>query len=165
MTTLQAGQEVDDQCTKCKLLLAHTIVAMDGTTIVKVECNTCHSVHKYRGPKAKKKRIGAAKKAVAKVIPFEQLIAGKDLSQATRYKISTTFAQDEIIDHLKFGLGIVTHVLGDNKVEVEFIKGGVLHQPSVLNSHNQSSYVVYYYVHPHNVSSCLLFLSMLTIFL
>ncbi len=123
MAILKAGQEIDDQCTKCKLLLAHTIVAMDGESVLKVECNTCHSVHKYRGKKAKSTRAKTTKKTAVKVVPFEQLIAGKDLSRATRYKISTMLAQDEIIDHVKFGLGIVTHVLGDNKVEVEFSEG------------------------------------------
>ena len=123
MGTLNAGQEIDDQCTKCKLLLAHTIVAMDGESVLKVECNTCHSVHKYRGKKAKSSRAKSTKKTTVKVVPFEQLIAGKDLSRATRYKISMALAQDEIIDHAKFGLGIVTHVMGDNKVEVEFSEG------------------------------------------
>ena len=123
MSTLIAGQEVDDQCTKCKLLLAHTIVAMDGTNIIKVECKTCHSVHKYRGKKAKSTRAKAGTKKAIKVVPFEQLIAGKDLSCSTRYKLSTTLVRDEIIDHVKFGIGIVTRVLGDDKVEVEFSEG------------------------------------------
>ena len=70
MSTLIAGQEVDDQCTKCKLFLAHTIVAMDGTNIIKVECKTCHSVHKYRGKKAKSTRAKAGTKKAIKVVPF-----------------------------------------------------------------------------------------------
>ena len=120
MSTLQAGLEVDAQCTKCKLLLAHIIIAMDGTQIAKVECKTCHSVHKYRQKKAKK---SLTKKSSVKALAFDELISGKDLSRATRYKISTELAQDEIIDHVKFGLGIVTRILSDNKVEVEFSEG------------------------------------------
>ena len=43
-----AGDNIASHCTKCKLMLDHAIVAMDGEVIAKVKCKTCGSVHKYR---------------------------------------------------------------------------------------------------------------------
>ena len=45
---LSAGENIASYCTKCKLVIDHAIVAMDGETIAKVKCKTCGSAHKYR---------------------------------------------------------------------------------------------------------------------
>ena len=58
-----AGQNIASYCTKCKLGLDHTIVAMDGEVIAKVRCSTCGSRHKFRDPaEALKVRVPRAKK-------------------------------------------------------------------------------------------------------
>ena len=46
---VKVGGEVDSFCTKCQLVLAHTVHAVVGGRPVKVECNTCHGVHRYKG--------------------------------------------------------------------------------------------------------------------
>ena len=43
-----AGGLVATYCTKCKLDLGHTIMAMVGEKIVRVKCRTCGSEHNYR---------------------------------------------------------------------------------------------------------------------
>lgn len=45
---LHPGSDVDAMCTRCKALSGHIIVAMVGTTIVKVKCNTCGSEHRFK---------------------------------------------------------------------------------------------------------------------
>src|SRR6266511_3985193 len=45
---IKVGGEVDAFCTKCELTLAHTVHAVVSGKPVKVECNTCHGVHRYR---------------------------------------------------------------------------------------------------------------------
>ena len=47
---VKVGGEVDAFCTKCQLTLAHTVHAVVSGRPVKVECNTCHGVHRYRDP-------------------------------------------------------------------------------------------------------------------
>lgn len=70
MTTKKpkAGGEVDAYCTRCKLDLAHRVIAMVGETVKKVECKTCGSHHLYRKPKGE----DAAAKATGGVAPFRR---------------------------------------------------------------------------------------------
>lgn len=138
MTTLpnqiRTGGEIDAFCTKCNLNLAHTIIAMVGPKVEKVECNTCRSVHKYRGqqPLVKAQSFAAPKKASTAtkatktpgsrsrtVITWDEQLKGKDLSRAKKYSPKETFAVDEVVDHPTFGLGLVTAVRGD-KVDISF---------------------------------------------
>lgn len=44
----RVGGEVDAACTKCKMLLGHTILAMVGSRIARVRCNTCQGEHNFR---------------------------------------------------------------------------------------------------------------------
>ena len=51
-TTISAVNEVicsPGAWTSFELTLAHTVHAVVGGRPVKVECNTCHAVHRYRG--------------------------------------------------------------------------------------------------------------------
>lgn len=135
MTTLpssiRTGGEIDAFCTKCDLNLAHTIIAMVGPKVEKVQCNTCHATHKYRGlqPLVKAKSFAAPKKPSAlkaagssrsrTVVTWEERLAGKDVARAKRYSPRETFVLDEVVDHPTFGLGLVTEVRGD-KVDIAF---------------------------------------------
>ncbi|CAK7032016.1 MAG: hypothetical protein DELT_02830 [Desulfovibrio sp.] len=44
------GSIVESICGKCNDVMGHTIMAMVGNEIIKVECRVCKSVHKYRPP-------------------------------------------------------------------------------------------------------------------
>ncbi len=124
-TNPRVGGEVDAFCTKCELLLAHTILAMVGPKIVRVRCNTCMGEHAYRGqviPKgaAKPRASRAASAAPAKVvIGFEERLKEKDLTKARKYSPKESFAPEEVMNHPTFGYGIVTAVRGD-KIDVAF---------------------------------------------
>jgi len=132
----KAGDEVDSVCTKCKLLLAHTIIAMEVEKIAKVRCNTCNGVHAYRAPPtaseatAKKRRAeraaSVADNTKTKSTPseFETLTKGKDLSRAMKYSPQITLGMGDAIDHATFGLGVVTEVREGNKAHVAFKDGG-----------------------------------------
>jgi hypothetical protein len=132
----QAGDEVDSTCTKCKLLLAHTIVAMNGDRIAKVKCNTCGGVHAYRAPPspseatAKKRRaeraasVAAADKVKTTPSEFEAFTKGKDLSKAVKYSTKMQFGVGDAIDHATFGIGIVTELREGNKAQIAFRDGG-----------------------------------------
>jgi hypothetical protein len=136
MATVRVGGEVDALCTRCKLTLAHTVLAMVGEKIARVQCNTCGGAHAYRGaPSAsgatsKTRSAGASSTATrasrasataeARVtVSFEQRLAGRDLAGARRYNVRDAYALDEVIEHPTFGYGIVTAVRSD-KIDVVF---------------------------------------------
>jgi hypothetical protein len=123
----KVGGEVDSYCTKCELTLAHTIHAVVGGMPVKVECNTCHGVHKYRSsPGAKPVKTVGNRPAVARAkvekttISFEELLRERDLASATRYSPKARYKVDQVIEHPTFGLGFVSAVRDAGKIEVTF---------------------------------------------
>src|SRR5205085_2292266 len=124
-TNPRVGGEVDAFCTKCELLLAHTVLAMVGPKIIRVRCETCKAEHAYRGqviPKgaAKARAKRSASDAPAKVvIGFEERLKSVDLTKARAYSPKESFALEEVMNHPTFGYGIVNAVRGD-KVDVAF---------------------------------------------
>lgn len=133
MATHKVGGEVDSFCTRCKLTLAHTILAMVGPKIVRVRCNTCNGDHAYRGAPGATDRPTAAARASAAggtrasraekpekvVISFEEQLAGKDIANAPKYSPKDTYKVDQVIQHPTFGVGLVTAVRGD-KADIAF---------------------------------------------
>ncbi len=122
---IKAGGEVDAFCVKCDLTLAHTVHAVVSGKPVKVECNTCHAVHRYRAP------AGAAG-AVARTTPkkgreprekrvvtsFDDLLAARK-GAPIPYSPRHAFAEGDVVEHPTFGRGFVSGVRSD-KVEVTF---------------------------------------------
>ncbi len=132
-----AGDIIEANCTRCRSLMNHTIVAMVGEQVVKVECNTCHSVHKYREKSEKKSlsSVTAVRKAAAvqrapKQTPVQDegeewkfSCDGRDRSQALAYELKGSYKVNDLLDHPVFGLGVVKTVIGPNKMEVLFQNG------------------------------------------
>jgi hypothetical protein len=130
MTKPAVGKDVDSWCTKCKLMLAHTVEAMVGTKVTRVHCNTCGSQHAFRptppGKSAAGTKSAATKAREPKASPekqYEALLRGKDPSKARTYAPSERFAAAELIKHPTFGLGFVLLVKESNKIEVAFADG------------------------------------------
>jgi hypothetical protein len=124
------GKNVDSWCTKCKLMLAHTVEAAKGEKITKVHCNTCGAQHTYRpnppGKKASTAKSGRAAQAsreAAATADFATMLRGKDPAKARPYALSGRFQAAELIRHPSFGLGFVTAVKDQTKIEVAFADG------------------------------------------
>jgi hypothetical protein len=67
MSQLTVGKDVLSYCTKCKLNLGHTIVAMkDSKHIAKVKCNTCLTIHAYKDPSTSSQNKTRTKKTTTK---------------------------------------------------------------------------------------------------
>jgi hypothetical protein len=132
----KVGGEVDAFCTRCRLTLAHTILAMVGTKIARVRCNTCNGDHVYRSAPGTTDKPSASSRASSGgtstratrarataeekiIISFEEQLAGKDIANAPRYSPKDTYKVDQVIQHPTFGLGLVTAVR-DNKVDITF---------------------------------------------
>lgn len=124
---IKVGGEVDALCTRCELTLAHTVHAVVDGRPIKVECNTCHTVHRYRGTIGAKTRTSSAgrtagTKAVREkpqVVGFEELLAAKRAAPVA-YSPKRTYAVDEVVDHPTFGRGFVSAVRDGGKIEVTF---------------------------------------------
>jgi hypothetical protein len=91
---------------------------------VKVECNTCHAVHRFRDPpgtaRASPARSSTPRPAKAPPVPFEDLLAARNAAGARRYSPKESFAVDEVVDHPTFGRGFVTAVRDAGKIEITF---------------------------------------------
>lgn len=129
MSKSNIGKNVDSWCTKCKLILAHTIEAIKGDKITRVHCNTCGAQHAYR-PNAPGKKAAAGKssrgsQAAREAIAndFATMLRGKDPAKARPYVLSGRFHAAELIRHPSFGLGFVTAVKDPTKIEVAFADG------------------------------------------
>lgn len=150
--TYKTGGDCDAYCTKCKMDLAHTIVAMVGGEPVQVKCNTCGGFHKYRptaAARATSKATSKAARTTAKRSPaarsssaakaaatralrakeralaeiearWEGAMDGRDKGSSRPYDVHETYAEDDIVLHAKFGLGIVLEVTGAKRAKVLF---------------------------------------------
>ena len=130
----KTGSTVDSWCTKCKLVLAHTVEAMAEGKISRVHCNTCRGQHAYRpnapGSTAKagdSPRRSASKKTAANSAPkrseYETLLRGRTGANARTYATSERFQPGELLNHTTFGLGVVTGERVSVKIDVHFPDG------------------------------------------
>ncbi len=118
-----AGSEVDAYCTKCKIVLAHTVVAMQGSRPRRVKCNTCEGEHNYRATKPKPKAPAkkTAKPATRRTKQnWEEIMKGASTKPRKAYSMSGSFAEGDWIEHKTFGLGCVQSFTPPNKITVRF---------------------------------------------
>jgi hypothetical protein len=123
-------------CTRCKVVLNHTIVAMVGEKIVRVECSTCHGVHAYhpvkvsKGATAKPARAATTTPRKTKTDPdaadraeWANLQLNMDASRAIPYDMTRAYRLMDLVSHPSFGLGVVQLVIAPNKIDVLFQDG------------------------------------------
>jgi len=123
MTTPVVGKDIDAWCGKCKLVLAHVIVALKDGDPHRVQCKTCEAVHAFKTEEPAKPTKSTASKRRAGPSEYDRRLTGRDLSTASPYKLTSTYRADELIKHRTLGYGLVTEQIGDSKVEVLFPDG------------------------------------------
>lgn len=127
---IKVGGEIDTLCTRCELTLAHTVIAVMGGKPVKVECNTCHSVHRWRDAGGRAPRAAGGTRAAAgggaraprpkeEVEGFDTLLAARH-GAPTPYSPKRLFSVDDVVDHPIFGRGFVSALRDGGKIEVTF---------------------------------------------
>ena len=128
------GKESIAYCTSCKMDLNHTIVALKGDRIAKVQCLTCKKEHVYRAPKgitepgqvkpkatrARKKKDSEVEQAVSVEAEWEKLMAAHREAPMKQYNTKANFALGDKLSHPVFGDGIVGKLIYPNKLEVIF---------------------------------------------
>jgi hypothetical protein len=133
---LSAGDVIEAHCTRCRTLMNHTIVAMVGERVVRVQCNTCNGVHNYKeaktakvpaerstspkqaaAPRASRKDPGAADRQA-----WIALRPNMQQERAIPYTMTGSYKVKDLVKHPLFGLGVVQRVVA-NKVEILFEQG------------------------------------------
>ncbi len=149
MGIIAAGKDIDHYCTRCKLELAHTIIAVVSGVPARVKCNTCHTERKFRGARKAKStaRSGPVRRSTTtKPAPssgrsttqarkaateYEKLQkwnalmdkAAKAGIDAKPYSMRETLEPGVLVMHSKFGIGYAQELVPPNKVLICF-KGG-----------------------------------------
>jgi len=129
------GDITDAYCTRCRMVLNHTIVAMTGSQISRVQCNTCHGTHNFRLPKpATTEAAGSGRKPAApkqtrksagakEQAEWQSLQLSARRGEPTPYNMNSRFKAGEVVSHPSFGLGLVERLVPPNKVEILFEDG------------------------------------------
>jgi hypothetical protein len=129
MGKIAVGSDVEAYCTKCKLVLAHSVVAMEGAKARRVRCNTCNGEHNFRAakpvPKAPSKKAATtktAKKTTTKKTrqSWEEVMQEAVSKPHKKYTMSGSFGEGDWIEHATFGLGCVQSFVPPNKITVRF---------------------------------------------
>lgn len=130
--TYEIGKEVEAYCSKCKYKMVHIITAVVDNEIKKVICKGCNSTHVYRTEKPVKslrvKKSSESTPALTTVRrprkrDWASLRARISESQIIDYNIKKDFTSVQSVNHKKFGVGIITKILSDKKIEVIFENG------------------------------------------
>lgn len=134
---LSAGDIVEARCTRCREVRNHTIVAMVGEKVVRVECNTCGGVHNYKPPVQAKppaapRTTGTRTESTPRKSrkdpgaeareEWESLRPSMKTERAIAYNMEGKYKVNDLIQHPVFGLGVVKGVV-PNKIEVLFKEG------------------------------------------
>jgi len=54
---MRVGDYIDAYCSRCKRVMDHTIVAMEGAEVSRVRCRTCEYEHSFRPGQTGKKEL------------------------------------------------------------------------------------------------------------
>jgi len=125
MSKIAVGSDVEAYCTKCKLVLAHSVVAMEGAKPRRVRCNTCNGEHNYRAskpvPKTASKKVATKKATTRKTRQsWEEVMQEAAAKPHKKYSMSGSFGEGDWIEHATFGLGCVQSFVAPNKITVRF---------------------------------------------
>jgi hypothetical protein len=69
MPELRLGDEIDDYCSRCRMITNHSIVSLVGGGPAKVRCRTCYHEHDYKQAQI------PAKKDVKKAALFKEVLS------------------------------------------------------------------------------------------
>ena len=126
MINIAVGTDVDAYCTKCKMVLAHVVMAMHSAKPRRVKCNTCGGEHNYRAEKPVAKTAAKSEKPAKKPSTrktrqsWDEIMNEAASKPRKKYSMSGNFREGDWIEHVKFGLGCVQAFVPPNKITVRF---------------------------------------------
>jgi protein-arginine kinase activator protein McsA len=127
----QVGDEIEALCRTCKDATVHVIEIIKSDKVIKVMCKSCLSSHRFRKPEevliAKQAKKKEAKKPMSPATKsqrkWSRLIAKSENELPKTYQMNETYDQNDVIEHNKFGTGVVVTVIDPSKISVVFEEG------------------------------------------
>lgn len=127
----EIGAEVEALCPKCKGATVHVIEVIKTPELMKVMCKTCLNSHRFRPPKGgAAKSLKTPKVKKPKLDPqtreerkWNRMLEHADREKAVSYTMNSSFTENDVIDHTKFGVGVVVKILDHGKITVIFQDG------------------------------------------
>ncbi len=121
----EVGSDVEAYCPKCKADTTHVVISKYEEEIRRVQCNPCGDVHSFRKPRGETEDdvpepVAARKRAMLKKPGWEEFFARRSTNDAKPYEFREAYRENIIVHHPKFGVGFVSEVVSDSKVEITF---------------------------------------------
>jgi hypothetical protein len=121
----EVGSDVEAYCPKCKADTTHVVISKYEDEIRRVQCNPCGDVHSFRKPRGETEDdvpepVAAKKRALLKKPGWEDFFARKKAEDAKPYEFREAYRENVMVNHPKFGVGFVSEVVSDSKVEITF---------------------------------------------
>lgn len=127
------GSPIDAYCTKCQKDTDHVVTEADGLMVRAVRCHVCgvqepfhacrvrkRAVAKAEPPKTTKRKTTTRRKKTDPGELFAKAVFGRDRTDARTYKASMELASGDLIEHPRFGLGVVVELTAPQKAKVLF---------------------------------------------
>ena len=121
----EVGSDVEAYCPKCKADTTHVVISKYEDEIRRVQCNPCGDVHSFRKPRGETEDdvpepVAARKRALLKKPGWEDFFARRNPNDAKPYEFREHYRENIMVNHPKFGVGFVSEVVSDSKVEITF---------------------------------------------
>ncbi|MEZ4599505.1 MAG: hypothetical protein R2940_06925 [Syntrophotaleaceae bacterium] len=125
---------VKARCPSCKKAQNQTVVEIVDEGTLRIRCNVCQNSRIYQRAKASKAQKTARKDAplssrtraaqtACERKEWASLRPGMQTEKAVPYCMAGTYHVRDLVQHLSFGLGLVTRQTGPCKIEVLFQEG------------------------------------------
>lgn len=129
ITTPTAVEPASGACSTCDQIVARFAGAGIRPLRVAIKCRRCGAVHRHHSPPpapVKARRSSKAAAAIAHEVAYERLLAVTSGRKSRPYSLSGAFRPNDVIEHPTFGLGVVTHLIAGDKIQVVFKNGDKL---------------------------------------
>jgi Zn ribbon nucleic-acid-binding protein len=119
------GSDVEAYCPKCKTDTTHVVISKYEDEIRRVQCNPCGDVHSYRKPRGEveddvPEPVAARKRALMKKPTWDEFFAKHNAKKVKPYEFREPYNENAMVEHPKFGVGYVSEVVSNSKVEITF---------------------------------------------
>ena len=136
------GQEIEFYCGKCKADTLHKATSVKDGKISRVMCTVCNSYRLYREKttpsktRAAKTPRGTGRRGK---MSWDNLISEVSEQDVQDYATAGDFRLTKAIRHKTFGVGVITKVHNDTKIEVVFKEGVKLLGQNISDAEMQQS--------------------------
>lgn len=130
MNKLTVGAYIKYYCSRCKLELGHTVLAMVGASPARVKCDTCKSERNYRqadrlssvldAPQASRRIAPVERPKYSNSDLYAQKMREAVMKDPKPFSMKQAFAANDVITHPSFGKGIVLKLIHPDRMEVLF---------------------------------------------